>query len=672
MNSSLRASLLAAVLVPAAASVAAALDMPVANKLAEGLVNPESVIVGVSYAKQFPAYTTYVAEIGEFGKDGDGKITIISGADKKPLAEGLDDPKGLAFVNEQLFVADKTKIWRVGPKGGKEVFVAAEAFPVVPKFLNDLVADEAGNLYTTDSGDLKGAEGAVYKITPDGKVTTVVDAKNPKIKVPNGLLTDGPDHLLLLDFGSGELNRVSLKDGSFEKIVDGLEGGDGIARDFDGNVYVTQNPKGLLSILHGGKGPAVTYGPKFEGAADLTLNTKTGQLLVPDMKAGTLVGVSIVSAVPTDIDEKPLEGVGIKPVFEKLEEEVRRPIIITGAGDGSGRLFVASQMGNVYVLDKADDASEPKLWFDFQSHVTYKDNENEEGFLGMAFHPKFKENGQFFVFYTKKDAPPHTSVVSRFKVSAADPTKADPASEEEILRVPQPYWNHNGGTVAFGPDGMLYIALGDGGLFNDPEGNGQNLATLNGSILRIDVDKRDDGKAYAVPSDNPFVGQQAAQPEIWAYGIRNIWRLSFDRVTGTCWAADVGQDIWEEINIVTRGGNYGWKLREGMHRFRPEGSLPDPKLIEPIWEYHHDIGRSITGGFVYRGKEVPELEGSYVYGDYVSGKIWALKYDEKTKKVVSNKPIIGNVAPVVSFGEDESGELYYTTVGNLFFKFVKK
>jgi glucose/arabinose dehydrogenase len=677
MKSSLRAAF-AASLVSVFASGVFAADLPVANKLAEGLSNPESVAVGVSYAKQFPVYTTVVAEIGVFGQDGDGKITVVKGSEKTPLAEGLDDPKGLAFVNEQLFVADKNKVWRVGPKGGKEIFAAPEAFPVVPKFLNDLAADEAGNLYVSDSGDLKGAEGAVYRIAADGKVTTVVDAKNPKVKTPNGLLTDGPEHLLVLDFGSGELNRISLKDGSFELVADGLEGGDGITRDFDGNIYVTQWSKGVLSILRGGKGPAVPYGPKFEQSSDLTLNTKTGQLLVPDMKAGTLTGVSIVSAVPTDIDETPIEGVAIKPVFEKLEAEVTRPIVITGAGDAGGRLFVASQLGNIYVLDSVaggkgpDDASEPKLWFDFQSHVTYKDTENEEGFLGLAFHPKFKENGQFFVFYTKKDAPPHTSVISRFKVSASDPSKADPASEEELLRVPQPYWNHNGGTLAFGPDGMLYIALGDGGLFNDPEGNGQNLATLNGSILRIDVDKRDEGKTYAVPSDNPFVGHKGAQPEIWAYGIRNIWRLSFDRVTGTCWAADVGQDIWEEINIVTRGGNYGWKMREGMHRFRPEGSLPDAKYIEPIWEYHHDIGRSITGGFVYRGKALPELEGCYIYGDYVSGRIWALKYDDKAKKVLSNRPIKGNVAPIVSFGEDESGELYFTTVGNLFFKFVKK
>ncbi len=359
----------------------------------------------------------------------------------------------------------------------------------------------------------------------------------------------------------------------------------------------------------------------------------------------------------------------IAPALEKLEE-IARPIDITHAGDGSGRLFVASQLGNVYSIAKAADDAEPQVFMEFQPHVSYKDNENEEGLLGMAFHPKFKENGQFFLFYTKKNAPPHTSVISRFRVSSADANKADPATEEELLRVPQPYWNHNGGTLAFGPDGKLYIALGDGGAFNDPHGNGQNLGTLNGSILRIDVDAKDEGLAYAVPKDNPFVGEKGACPEIWAYGIRNIWRLSFDDKTGALWAADVGQDIWEEINLIERGGNYGWNLREGMHKFRANGSGPDPKYIEPIWEYHHDLGRSITGGHVYRGKAVPALAGKYVYADYIRGTVWALDYDAATKKVKSNREISGNVAPVVSFGEDEAGELYFTTTGNRFFRFV--
>jgi glucose/arabinose dehydrogenase len=653
---------------------------PVVTPLASKLANPESVAVGVSYAKQFPQFTTVVSEIGEFNKDGDGKVSIIKGADKTVLADGLDDPKGMAFAGEQLFVADKIKVWRIGPKGGKEVFAAAEAFPATPKFLNDVEVDAAGNVYVSDSGDLKGGAGAVYKISADGKVTTLLDSSNPAVKGPNGLLIVNSNHLYVLDFVSGELNDLDLETKQLKKVAEGFEGGDGLTQDFDGNIYITQWSKGILSLLRPGSNKAEPYGPKFEASADLTLNPKTGQLLVPDMKAGTVVGVSIVDATPADVDRTPVADVKIAPAFEKLEEEVTRPIVITHAGDGSGRLFVASQLGNIYVLAKADDATEPKLFFDFQKHVSYKDNENEEGFLGLAFHPKYKDNGQFFVFYTKKDAEPHTSVISRFRVSSDDPNKADPATEEELLRVPQPFWNHNGGTIAFGPDGMLYVGLGDGGAFNDPHGNGQNLETLNGSILRIDVDHKDEGLAYAVPKDNPFVGatvpsadpakKAGARGEIWAYGVRNIWRLAFDRQDGTLWAADVGQDIWEEINIIVRGGNYGWNMREGMHKFRATGSGPDAKYIEPIWEYHHDVGRSITGGFVYRGKNVPALVGKYVYADYIRGTVWALDYDKAAKKVIANREIPGNVAPVVSFGEDESGEHYFTTTGNRFFRFV--
>lgn len=642
---------------------------PVLTPLAKEMVNPESVAVGMALnAKGFPVFTIAVSEIGEFGKDGDGKVTIVNGADKKTLADGLDDPKGMTYIGDQLFVTDNKKVWRVGTKGGKEVFAAAEAFPTKPMFLNDIEADAAGNLYVTDSGDLKGAGGAVFKIAPDGKVTTIVDAKNKKIVTPNGLLMDGPDHLLVLDYGSGELNRLSIKDGAMEMIADGLKTGDGIARDFDNNLYVTQVGEGTISILKLGKGPAMPYGPKLNGPADLTLNPKTGQLLIPDLKAGSVVGVSIISNVPTDVDVSPLAGVKIEPAFPDLEEDVARPIVITHAGDGSGRLFIASQLGNIYVLDKADDKAKPKLWFDFEKHVSYKDTENEEGFLGFCFHPKFKENGQFFVFYTMKDATPHMSVVSRFTAASANAPTVDPATEEEVIRVPQPYWNHNGGTIAFGPDGMLYIALGDGGMFNDPDKNGQNLATINGSILRVDIDHADEGLGYAIPKDNPFVGQKDAKGEIWAYGIRNIWRLAFDKKTGTCWAADVGQDIWEEIDIIVKGGNYGWNKREGMHQFRADGSQPKPEYIEPIWEYHHDFGRSITGGTVYRGEKIPALQGKYVYADYIRGTVWALNYDFDKKKVLANQVIPGNVLPVMSFGEDEAGELYFTTTGNKVFR----
>jgi len=343
------------------------------------------------------------------------------------------------------------------------------------------------------------------------------------------------------------------------------------------------------------------------------------------------------------------------------ELEFVRPIVLTHAGDGTNRVFVASQLGKVHVFENDQAAQDTKVFLDIESKVEYKDRENEEGLLGMAFHPKFKENGELFVYYTTTDAP-HTSVISRFRVSKDDPSFVDPATEEEILRIPQPYWNHNGGTIVFGPDGFLYIALGDGGAGGDPHKNGQNLGTLLGKVLRIDVDHKDEGLNYAIPKDNPFVGKEGARGEIWAYGIRNIWRMAFDPATGVLWAGEVGQDLWEEIDLIERGGNYGWSLRESMHPFGPGGSESNEGMVDPIFEYHHDIGKSITGGNVYRGTRNADLVGKYLYADYVSGKVYALDYDLKNKKVLGNYEIPGNVAPVVSFGEDEKGETYYMNV----------
>ena len=290
--------------------------------------------------------------------------------------------------------------------------------------------------------------------------------------------------------------------------------------------------------------------------------------------------------------------------------------------------------------------------------------------LGFAVHPDYKKNGQFFLFYTTTDEP-HVSVISRFNVSSTDPSKADPDSEVELMRIPQPFWNHNGGTLAFGHDGYLYIALGDGGKANDPFKNGQNLATLNGSILRIDVDKKSKDHNYAIPADNPFVGLKEARPEIYAYGFRNVWRLSFDRKTGALYAADVGQNIWEEINIVVKGGNYGWNLREAKHKFGENGSEASDKLIDPIFEYHHDVGKSITGGHVYRGSAVPSLKGMYMYADYVSGKVWALEHTP-SGKILGNHEIKSMNLPIITFGEDEQGEVYLTTQlgGGIIYKFA--
>jgi glucose/arabinose dehydrogenase len=383
------------------------------------------------------------------------------------------------------------------------------------------------------------------------------------------------------------------------------------------------------------------------------------------------VAVKVVPAFPRL--QWPDELTGVE---EGLPKDVR-PIIVTGAGDGTNRIFVATQPGTIHVFPNDPNVESMKLYLDLREKIHYRvPQENEEGFLGMAFHPRYKENGEFFVYYTNayKSEKDRSSVISRFRVSKDDPNRADPASEEIILEIPQPYWNHNGGTIVFGPDGYLYIGMGDGGSRADPHGNGQDTGTLLGKILRIDVDKRETGRGYAVPPDNPMAGLKGARDEIWALGIRNVWRIAFDRETGDLWAGDVGQDLWEEIDIIEKGGNYGWNLREGMHPFiekdKSEGSGPDPRFIEPIWEYHHDVGKSITGGNVYRGKAAPELNGAYLYADFVSGTVWALWYDKAQKRVTANRAIVAKGAPVVTFGEDDAGETYYTTQEGGIWKFA--
>ncbi len=384
------------------------------------------------------------------------------------------------------------------------------------------------------------------------------------------------------------------------------------------------------------------------------------------VKVLAAIAATLLVSSTTVLAEAP--KVEIVQAFPELR--IARPIVVTHANDGSNRLFVASQLGKIYCFENKADVSEPNLYLDIEESVRYIDKENEEGLLGFAIHPDYKKNGQFFLFYTTTDEP-HVSVISRFNVSSTDPSKADPDSEVELMRIPQPFWNHNGGTLAFGHDGYLYIALGDGGKANDPFKNGQNLATLNGSILRIDVDKKSKDHNYAIPADNPFVGLKEARPEIYAYGFRNVWRLSFDRKTGALYAADVGQNIWEEINIVVKGGNYGWNLREAKHKFGENGSEASDKLIDPIFEYHHDVGKSITGGHVYRGSAVPSLKGMYMYADYVSGKVWALEHTP-SGKILGNHEIKSMNLPIITFGEDEQGEVYLTTQlgGGIIYKFA--
>ena len=385
-----------------------------------------------------------------------------------------------------------------------------------------------------------------------------------------------------------------------------------------------------------------------------------------------------------DVDESPLD-VEVENAFPKLQwpDELTgadsglakelRPLLLTGAGDGTNRIFVGMQPGTIQVFANDPKVESMDTFLDLRERTHYRvPQENEEGLLGLAFHPKYKENGEFFVYYTGEydQESDRRSVISRFHVSKDNPNKADPNSEEILLVIPDKYWNHNGGTIIFGPDGYLYVGLGDGGLRADPDENGQDLGELWGKILRIDVDHKDEGLAYAIPKDNPFVGKEGARGEVWCYGIRNVWRIAFDRETGDLWAGDVGQDLFEEIDIIKKGGNYGWNLREGMHPYGPDGAEPRDDLIEPIWEYDRSDGKSITGGNVYRGPDVPELTGAYLYADYVSGHIWALSYDKAAKKVTANRTIVENGGPVTSFGEDDAGEAYYTLQNGDVMRFV--
>src|SRR5262245_15078871 len=326
-------------------------------------------------------------------------------------------------------------------------------------------------------------------------------------------------------------------------------------------------------------------------------------LLVSILSAPSAIAQNPPKTRPVAISEQPVP-VKIDRAFPQLQ--IPRPIFATYPPDGSNRLTVISQYGKVLIFPNDPRVEEPKELLDIHNKVVYKDNENEEGLLGLAFHPKFKENGEFFVYYTTKDGPvigkggvatpaaAHTSVLARVRMSADDPNRADPGTLEEIFRTPtKPDWNHNGGTIVFGPDGYLYIAIGDGGAANDPYAHGQDLSTVLGKVLRIDVDHKEGKKNYAVPADNPFVDVEGAAPEVWALGLRNIWRMSFDRQTRKLWAGEVGQDTWEEVDIIDRGGNYGWNIREGFHPFvarggPPAGPAPEKPvgaLLEPLYEY---------------------------------------------------------------------------------------
>lgn len=339
-----------------------------------------------------------------------------------------------------------------------------------------------------------------------------------------------------------------------------------------------------------------------------------------------------------------------------------RPLDLQNAGDSSGRLFVVEQPGRIYLL-KDKNVSEKELFLNIEDRVN--DSGNEQGLLGLAFHPDFDINGYFFVNYTDRDG----TVISRFKIND-NTDKADPGSELILLKFNQPYTNHNGGGIAFGPDGYLYIATGDGGSGGDPLKHGQNKGTLLGKILRIDVDRKDTGLNYAIPDDNPFKdNKEGFREEIYAYGLRNPWRFSFDSFNGNLFAADVGQNAVEEINLIEKGKNYGWNIMEGTKVFSSDSNVDIKSLEPPVYEYLHPLGRSITGGYVYRGKEYKELEGLYIYGDFISGIVWALKYEEGKEPI--NIILTETNLRISSFGLSEDGGIYLTSFDGKIYRLVK-
>jgi len=333
------------------------------------------------------------------------------------------------------------------------------------------------------------------------------------------------------------------------------------------------------------------------------------------------------------------------------------PVGIYYAPDDSNRLFVLEQPGKIKVFNNSSDETDTEIFLDIENIVDQGSGYTEEGLLGLAFHPNFSENGYFYVNYT--EYAPRRNVIARYSVSNENPNYADHNSSTIILEVNQPYYNHNGGQMGFGPDdGYLYISFGDGGSSGDPQGNGQDLLTLLGTIIRIDINTVS-GSGYYIPSDNPFVSQDNAQPEIYAYGLRNMWRFSWDSETGFLWGADVGQNSYEEIDIIQSGLNYGWNTMEANHCF-PTGSNCNPEGFEPpIWEYelYVDGVCSITGGYVYRGIYMPSLYGKYIYGDWCTGDIWALTYSEDSNHL--NEHLLTTDINITSFGIDQNNELYF-------------
>ena len=369
---------------------------------------------------------------------------------------------------------------------------------------------------------------------------------------------------------------------------------------------------------------------------------------------------SCESTPPVDTDPRPGD-LALRAV--QVASGLQNPVHVT-TPPGDPRLFIVEQPGRIRILDENGELL-PQPFLDITDLVV---DGGERGLLSIAFHPDYASNGRFFVNYTGEGGETR---LERYSASS-DPDRADPASAIEILTVPQPFSNHNGGQIAFGPDGMLYIGMGDGGGAGDPLEHGQNPATLLGAMLRIDVE---DALPYAVPSDNPFVGAPGTRPEIWALGLRNPWRFSFDFVEGTLYIADVGQDRREEINAVTAaagGVNYGWNIMEGSACFDPPSGCATTGLVVPVLEYANADGScAITGGYVYRGAAITEIRGHYFYGDYCAGFVRSFRLSAQGELLDHREWALGSLGNITSFGRDSEGELYIVVMQGRIFRLMK-
>ena len=341
------------------------------------------------------------------------------------------------------------------------------------------------------------------------------------------------------------------------------------------------------------------------------------------------------------------------------------PVFLTHAADSTDRIFVVEQSGVIKVFPNSSSSSTAKVFLNISDRII---SGGERGLLGLAFHPDYENNGYFYVNYTYATNGNDSTRIARYQVTS-NPDSADKNSEFQILNFDQPYSNHNGGWIGFGPeDGYLYVGTGDGGSGGDPQNYAQRITVLLGKILRIDVDS---GTPYSIPPTNPFYDSTNTniKKEIYAWGMRNPWRCSFDPVTGWLWAGDVGQNAWEEIDLIDNGRNYGWNVLEGFHCYSPPTGCDTSGKILPIWEYGHNPECSITGGYVYRGTGVPQLEGKYIYADYCSKKIWALTYDgiiPTTNDLILTPTWTGGLT---SFGVDENQELYWTSSNGRIYRF---